>query len=122
MIAFFAGIEIAFISANRLSIELRKKQGRKSSIILSRFMEEPSKFIGACLVGLNIFLVVYGLMFSELMKQSLWNPFGMTNDYVKLAFDTFFSSLIVLVIGEFLPKAVFRARKDSLLSFLQFLL
>lgn len=117
MIAFFAGIEIAFISANRLSIELRKKQGRKSSIILSRFMEEPSKFIGACLVGLNIFLVVYGLMFSELMKQSLWNPFNMTNDYVKLAFDTFFSSLIVLVIGEFLPKAVFRARKDSLLSF-----
>ncbi len=117
MIAFFAGIEIAFISASRLSIELRKKQGRPSGIILSRFMETPSRFLGALLVGLNIFLVIYGLMFSELMKESLWNPFKMTNEYVKLAFDTFFSSLIVLVIGEFLPKAIFRARNDTLLSF-----
>ncbi len=117
MIAFFAGIEIAFISANRLSIELKKKQGKRSGIVLSRFMEEPSRFIGICLIGVNIFLVIYGLQFSELMKQSLWNPLKLENEYVKLAFNTVISSIIVLLFGEFLPKAIFRARNDSLLSF-----
>src|SRR4030095_300884 len=66
-IAFFSGIEIAFISANRLSIELKKKQGKTSGIIMSHFMEQPSRFLGSCLVGLNFFLVIYGFLFSELM-------------------------------------------------------
>src|SRR5437667_964357 len=66
-IAFFSGIEIAFISANRLSIELKKKQGKTSGLIMSHFMEQPSRFLGSCLVGLNFFLVIYGLLFSELM-------------------------------------------------------
>ncbi|MFX8809241.1 CNNM domain-containing protein, partial [Acinetobacter baumannii] len=56
-IAFFAGYEIAFVTANRLSIELKKKQGKRSGIILSGFMEHPARFIGTCLIGLNIFLV-----------------------------------------------------------------
>jgi CBS domain containing-hemolysin-like protein len=117
LIAFFAGLEIAFISANRLSIELKKKQGQSSGLILSRFMENPSRFIGTCLIGVNICFVIYGLLFSELMRTSLWNPLHLENDYVKLLFDTILSSLVVLIIGEFLPKAIFRARNDSLLSF-----
>ncbi len=116
-IAFFTGIEIAFITANRLSIELRKKQGKRSGLILSRFMEEPSRFIGVTLVGLNIFLVIYGLQFSELMRVSLWNPLNLQNEYVKLAFNTVLSTIIVLLIAEFLPRAIFRARNDGLLSF-----
>jgi putative hemolysin len=116
-IAFFSGIEIAFISANRLSVELKKKQGKRSGIIIARFMEQPSRFLGSCLVGLNVFLVVYGLLVSELLKNSLWNAFSMHNEYIKLAFDTIFSTLIVLLIGEFLPKAIFRAKSDSLLGF-----
>ncbi len=111
LVAFFAGIEIAFISASRLSIELKKKQGKKSGITLSRFMEDPSRFLSVCLIGANVFLVAYGLLFSELAKAYIENP------YIKLLLDTLFSALIVLVVGEFLPKAVFRARPDALLSF-----
>jgi CBS domain containing-hemolysin-like protein len=80
-------------------------------------MENPSKFLGVCLIGANICLVIYGLLFSELMRTSLWNPLHLSNPYVKLLFDTILSSLVVLVIGEFSPKAIFRARNDSLLSF-----
>ena len=116
-IAFFSGLEIAFVSANRLSIELKKKQGLNSGNILSKFMEAPSHFLGACLVGVNVFLVAYGLLFSELMRTSLWNPLKLQNEYFKLLFDTVLSSVVVLIIGEFLPKAIFRARNDSLLSF-----
>jgi len=73
-IGFFAGYEIAFVSANRLGVELKKKQGKSSGIILSRFFDEPAKFIGTCLVGLNIFLVIYGLLFDEFLKSIAWNP------------------------------------------------
>ncbi len=116
-IAFFSGLEIAFISISRLSVELKKKQGLNSGSILSKFMETPSRFLGSCLIGINFFLVIYGLLFSELMRTSLWNPLKLQNEYVKLLFDTILSSLVVLIIGEFLPKAIFRARNDSLLSF-----
>jgi putative hemolysin len=119
LIGFFAGYEIAFVTANRLNIELKKKQGKRSGIILSNFLESPAKLIGTCLVGLNIFLVIYGLLFHDLLKRTVWTPLQpyLQNEYVKLAFDTVVSSLVVLVIGEFLPKAIFRARNDSLLSF-----
>ena len=116
-VAFFAGIETAFISANRLGIELKKKQGKASGIIMSRFMEEPSRFLGTCIIGFNIFLVIYGLLFSELMKASLWNPFHIESEYLKLALDTLISAIIVLILGVFLPKAIFRAKSDSLLAF-----
>jgi putative hemolysin len=117
-IAFFAGIEIAFISANRLGIELKKKQGKRSGIIMSGFMDQPSRFLGSCLVGLNIFVVIYGLLFSELINSAFWHPvLHIENEYVKLIFDTLLSTIIVLILGEFLPKAIFRAKSDSLLSF-----
>ena len=92
LIAFYAGLEIAFVSVNRLTIELKKKQGLNSGIILSNFMENPSKFLGVCLIGANICLVIYGLLFSELMRTSLWNPLQLSNEYVKLLFDTILSS------------------------------
>ncbi|MBP9213294.1 MAG: HlyC/CorC family transporter [Chitinophagaceae bacterium] len=117
LIGFFAGYEIAFVSANRLGIELKKKQGIRSGIIVSQFLEEPAKFIGSCLVGMNIFLVIYGLLFSQLLKNSLWNPFDIKNEYLKLVIDTFSSTTIVLIFGEFLPKAIFRAKNDVLLNF-----
>lgn len=116
-IGFFAGYEIAFVSANRLSIELKKKQGKTSGIIISKFLEEPAKFIGSCLVGLNVFLVIYGLLFSLLLKNSVWNPFHIHNEYIKLIIDTCLSTIIVLIFGEFIPKAIFRAKNDALLSF-----
>jgi putative hemolysin len=117
LIGFFAGYEIAFVSANRLSIELKKKQGKKSGLILSGFIDHPARFIGTCLIGLNICLVIYGLLFHELLRKTLWNPLGFENEFLKLLFDTLVSAIVVMVIGEFLPKAIFRAKNDSLLSF-----
>lgn len=117
MIGFFAGYEIAFVSANRLSIELKKKQGKKSGLILGNFMESPAKFIGSCLIGLNIFLVIYGLLFDELLKSIAWKPIHISNGFLQLIVDTFISTIVVLVLGEFIPKAVFKAKNDSLVSF-----
>ncbi|WP_026764760.1 hemolysin family protein [Sediminibacterium salmoneum] len=114
-IGFFAGYEIAFVTANRLSIELKKKQGKRSGIILAQFIESPARFIGTCLIGVNLFLVIYGLLFDELLKAGIWMPLKIENDFLKLAFDTLVSTLVVLVIGKFLPKAIFRAKSDSLL-------
>lgn len=117
MIGFFAGYEIAFVSANRLSIELKKKQGKKSGIILSNFMENPAKFIGSCLIGLNIFLVIYGLLFDEFLKSIAWRPINFKNDIVQLIVDTLISTIVVLIFGEFIPKAVFKAKSERFLSF-----
>jgi CBS domain containing-hemolysin-like protein len=117
LIGFFAGYEIAFISANRLSIELKKKQGLRSGIILSNFMESPAKFIGTCLIGLNIVLVVYGLLFTSFLKGIAWNPLEVENEYLKLIIDTIISTFVVLVFGEFIPKAIFKARNDKLIAF-----
>mgnify|MGYP001260869952 CR=1 FL=1 len=116
-IAFFAGYEIAFVSGNRLNIELRKKQGKRSGIIIASFLEHPARFIGTCLIGLNFFLVIYGLLVDELLKKTLWNPFQIQNEYLKLFVATLFSTLIVLVLGEFIPKAIFRGKNDTLLHF-----
>lgn len=116
LIGFFAGLEIAFITANKLGIELKKKQGKSSGIILSRFMEEPAKFIGTCLIGINIFLVIYGLLFSKLLLP-VWQYFGVNNQYIILAANTITSTLLILFFGEFVPKAIFRAKNDALLIF-----
>jgi putative hemolysin len=116
LIGFFAGIEIAFVTANRLSIELKKKQGKTSGLILSKFVEQPARFIGTCLIGINVFLVVYGLLFSALLNP-FWNLLNVQNAYARLALDSVISTSVVLIFGEFIPKAIFRAKNDSMLSF-----
>ena len=80
-------------------------------------MENPAKFIGSCLIGLNIFLVIYGLLFDELLKSIAWRPINFKNDIVQLIVDTLISTIVVLILGEFIPKAVFKAKSESLLSF-----
>lgn len=117
IIAFFVGIETAFISVNRLSIELKKKQGKKSGIVLSKFLENPSRFVGTCIIGSNIFLVIYVLQLGGVMRESLWNPLKLENIYIKLAFDTVVAFIIVVLIADFLPRILFRAKNDALLKF-----
>lgn len=116
-IAFFFGINIAFIHSNRLSIELRKKQGKSSGIILSKFLEKPSGFLGICLFGFTVFLVLYALLFNSLMKTTLWNPLRIDNVYLKLAFDSLIAAFFLLLFGIFLPRTVFKAKSDTLLFF-----
>ncbi len=123
MLFFFAGIEAAFINANKLSIELKKKQNLSSGIILSRLMERPARFIGATIIGFNIFLVLFGLMVGETLLP-FWNwlitkihiPSGYVNA-IRLLVETFFSFLFILLFGNVLPKALFKSKSDKLLNF-----
>ena len=116
LIGFFAGTEIAFISANKLNIELRKKQGTFSGKILARFMENPSEFIGTSLVGVNVLLVVYGI-FTSRATEIVFSHYSIhLTEYPKLLVDTILATLIILVFAEFLPKAIFRAKAELALQ------
>jgi putative hemolysin len=120
LIGFFSGIEIAFISANKLSIELKRKQGAYAGKTWGAFADKPARFIGTTLIGFNIILVVYGLLWSSFM-QGIWqNKIGdfswdISNPYVHLIIETIFST-ICLLFFEFIFKAFFRARNESILS------
>jgi CBS domain containing-hemolysin-like protein len=116
-IGFFAGMEIAFISANKLNIELRKKQGSYTGRILSRFMENPAEFIGTALVGVNVILVAYGSLSSQLTELFLQKYNIVLPEYAKLLLDTFWATIIILIFAEFLPKAIFRNKAETLLVF-----
>lgn len=116
LIGFFAGTEIAFISANKLNIELRKKQGKFSGQILARFMENPSEFIGTSLVGVNVFVVVYGLLASRATTMLLDRYHLELSEYYKLVLDTFIATIVILIFAEFLPKAIFRSKAETVLS------
>ena len=67
LIGFFSGYEIGFVSANRLSLELKKKQGNRAGKIIAGFLLSPTQFIGTCLIGLNISLVVFGILFEHFL-------------------------------------------------------
>lgn len=118
LIGFFAGTEIAFISANKINIELKKKQGTFSGKILGRFMDHPAEFIGTSLVGVNIMLVVYGLLMIRLTDPILTQlPAPFNSEYVRLIVDTFIAAMVILLFAEFLPKAIFRTKAEAVLSF-----
>ena len=115
LIGFFSGYEIGFVSANRLSLELKKKQGGRSGKIIAKFLAEPTQFIGTCLVGLNISLVVFGILFEELLDLLIWDHFNPGN-YSVLLGNTILSTLVILLIGELGPKAIFKARAASMIN------
>lgn len=115
LMGFFAGIEMAFYSANRMSIELKKKQGRASGQILDQFMDHPVYFLGTTLIGFNIFLVFFGLQISKVMEP-LWIRLDVGSDSVRIIIEILLSTFLVLVFAEFIPRAIFRARANVLLS------
>ena len=115
LIGFFSGYEIGFVSANRLSLELKKKQGSRSGKIIAGFLEAPTQFIGTCLIGLNISLVVFGILFEELLHTHIWSKFGL-GDGAILVGNTIVSTFVILFIGELVPKAMFKARAASLIN------
>ena len=115
LIGFFSGYEIGFVSANRLSLELKKKQGSRSGKIIAGFLEAPTQFIGTCLIGLNISLVVFGILFEELLNTHIWSKFGL-GDGAILVGNTLVSTFVILFIGELVPKAMFKARAASLIN------
>ena len=112
---FFAGIEMAFYSANRLSIEIKKKQGGSSLLILSKFVESPARFLGTTLIGFNIFLVFLGLQISTVMAP-VWKYFNVGSATVHLIVEIVLATFVVLIFAEFIPRALFRSRSNSWLS------
>jgi CBS domain containing-hemolysin-like protein len=119
LIGFFSGIEIAFISANKLSIELKRKQGTFSGKIWSEYSDNPARFIGTTLVGFNILIVVYGLLWSSFMgpfwAMDFWKHINIGNTYIRLIVETFISTSLLLMV-EFIFKAFFRAKNESIIS------
>jgi len=115
LMGFFAGIEMAFYSANKMSIELKKKQGRASGQILDQFIDHPVYFLGTTLIGFNVFLVFFGLQISKVMEP-LWNRLDVGSYSLRILIEILLSTFLVLVFAEFLPRAIFRARANVLLS------
>jgi CBS domain containing-hemolysin-like protein len=116
---FFSGIEVAFAHANRLNIELKKMQGSQAAIFLSQLFESPSRFIGSSIFGFNFFLSVFVLLVS-----AFWNLLLVKADIIsslilplRLLLEIVLSMLVVIILGEFVPKAIFRVKSDSLMMF-----
>lgn len=123
--AFFSGMEIAFISANKIHIEIEKKQDGFLAKILTRLTKKPSKFIATMLIGNNIALVVYGLYMGDLLME-WFVSFGTSDNTIahalltdfSLVIQTIISTLIILLTAEFLPKVLFQIYSNTLLKIL----
>ncbi len=115
--AFFSGMEIAFVSSNRMLAEMDKEKQKFSGYFLQTFYRHPNNFVSTMLVGNNIALVVYGILFADLFDRTLFK--GMDATFTVPA-DTILSTLIVLFTGEFLPKTLFKSNANRLLSFFAF--
>ena len=114
LIGFFSGIEAAFISASKLSIELRKKQGSYSGRIWAAFMEKSGSFMGTLLLIVNTLLVLYAILWSSIII-SIRNFWGLEeNIYLELIVATF-ASTIVLILIQFVFKAIFKAKSNSII-------
>jgi len=114
--AFFSGMEIAYVSANKFQVELQKKKEGVIAKILKKITSKSSKFITTMLVGNNIALVVYSFFMGELILSLL--PISRLNEFSVLFIQTILSTLIILVTAEFLPKALFRIYANEALWFL----
>ena len=118
--AFFSGIEIAFITSNKLLIQLKSKQGSLSARILSPFVNNPSRFISTTLVGNNIGLVIYGVYMGAFLNPYIIQYIPATSHSTGLLLftQTILSTVVVLITGEFIPKVLFRINPDVTLRLL----
>ena len=110
--AFFSGMEIAFVSSNRLRAEMDREKNGLSQRAIAIFYRHPNNFVSTMLVGNNIALVIYGILFAQVFDATLFNNLS---DGARVTCDTLLSTLIVLFTGEFLPKTIFKSNPNGLL-------
>ncbi|MHA7056362.1 hemolysin family protein [Aquimarina sp. M1] len=118
--AFFSGMEIAYISSNKIHIEIEKKQDGFLANILSRLTKRPSKFIATMLVGNNIALVVYGFYMGDVLMGIIEGYYPNMVGSINLLLQTIISTLVILLTAEFLPKVFFQIYANTLLKFFSF--
>lgn len=111
--AFFSGMEIAFVSSNRMLAEMEREGNGIAKKIISKFYNHPNGFVSTMLVGNNIVLVVYGILVARLFDSTI---FSSLDDGMKVTADTLLSTLVILFTGEFLPKILFKNNANRLLS------
>jgi putative hemolysin len=118
--AFFSGVEIAFISSDKLHIELRAQQGHLSEKILSGFLKKPSWFITTTLIGNNVTLVIYGIFMAFMLEPFIASilPTFLNNEFFVFFLQTIVATFVVLVTAEFLPKSLSLVSPNRMLSFL----
>ncbi len=115
LMGFFAGIEMAFYSANRLNIELKRKQGGTTGSMLARIIDAPASFLGTTLIGFNSFMVFFALQISTVMKP-VWNYLQLGYASIQIIIEIVIATFVVLVFAEFIPRAIFRARSNTMLT------
>ncbi len=115
---FFSGMEIAFLSANKLQIELQGKQGVLSGRIMSHFIKKPSWFIGTTLIGNTLALVLFGIFITQMIEPSLvkFLPEALEGDVYVMLLQTTISTIIILFTAEFLPKSLFLINPNVMLT------
>lgn len=113
--AFFSGMEIAFVSADRVQLALDKKSNSITGKILQKLTQKPSDFITTMLVGNNVALVIYGFFMGDLITRYLTKHLPNLNNFNELLLQTFISTLVILFTAEFLPKVIFQLYSNKLL-------
>ena len=111
--AFFSGMEIAFVSSNRLRAEMDREKNGLAQRAIDVFYRHPNNFVSTMLVGNNISLVIYGILFAKIFDQTL---FYSLSDGMRVMADTLLSTVVVLFTGEFLPKTIFKSNPNTMLT------
>jgi CBS domain containing-hemolysin-like protein len=113
---FFSGVEIAFVSSNRLKIQLDLKKNKFAARLLSPFYKNSSRFIGALLLGNNIALVIYGIAMANILEPVIIRvlPEAVNTGFSVLLLQTLLSTILILIVAEFLPKIIFRINPNGI--------
>ena len=115
--AFFSGMEIAYVSSNRLNLEIEKSKSGLIPKVLSIITQNPSRFIATMLIGNNFALVIYGIFMGQFIIDNI--PFidlASINEFSALLIQTFISTFLILIAAEFIPKVLFQIYSKSLPS------